>query len=489
MLRYSSGKLEQGHRTRYVLPIRHMVTSLIILCLITAVWPSSVVAGAALTDKTPPFYTQVAGGEFYTVALRNDGSVWEWGRNMTGSLALQKTGTYINTSAPVRVANLSDIISIRITQGSAQNLAVKSDGTVWQWGADDCSKYKDRCNYSILPEQVKGVADTIAVDATDKVGYAVHKDGSVWQWSRLANQADTADGSPSTQVKGLNNVTQVMIGEKKLYAVKQDGTVWSLSLKEKQQATPVKIKGLANIKQIYVYNELLALDKKGKLWHLKENGKVTSIYPTLKLKEVKFRASSMLLLTESGDVYSYGDPMVKNGKVSGLPKIQTIGTGTYHSLAVSTDGKMWGWGGNKYLELGAPSKSPDGMVYHPIQALDDIDIYLNGSVIALGYPAIKTDASVQIPLASLARVMGAQLTYTLGSNGYPETYTLTFKDKTVVFHANQTTIQANDQGKELPEMMSAVGGAVTIPYQLLEMGLNVKVTWDPVRRRIDIQSS
>ena len=73
----------------------------------------------------------VAAGSHHSLALKADGSVWAWGRNNGGQLG---DGTLVNKAAPVQVlAPGSGVIAI--TAAGAHTLALKADGSVWEWGS------------------------------------------------------------------------------------------------------------------------------------------------------------------------------------------------------------------------------------------------------------------------------------------------------------------------------------------------------------------
>ena len=67
----------------------------------------------------------VASGAFYSLALKNDGTVWGWGENDKGQLG---NGTFSNTNIPVQVvssggAAFSGVVAI--AGGTNHTLALK----------------------------------------------------------------------------------------------------------------------------------------------------------------------------------------------------------------------------------------------------------------------------------------------------------------------------------------------------------------------------
>jgi alpha-tubulin suppressor-like RCC1 family protein len=64
-----------------------------------------------------------------TVILKEDGTVWAWGKNDFGQLG---NGSYNDSDLPVQVSNLTDVAAISANYD--YNLALREDGTVWFWG-------------------------------------------------------------------------------------------------------------------------------------------------------------------------------------------------------------------------------------------------------------------------------------------------------------------------------------------------------------------
>src|SRR5437879_5108552 len=79
--------------------------------------------------------TAIAGGYLYRLALKSDGTVWAWGHNQYGELG---NGTYTNNDTPVQVLGPGGVGFLTgvtaLGGGQYHSLALKSDGTVWAWG-------------------------------------------------------------------------------------------------------------------------------------------------------------------------------------------------------------------------------------------------------------------------------------------------------------------------------------------------------------------
>lgn len=86
----------------------------------------------------------IACGMDHGVALKSDGTVWCWGRNDSGQLG---TGSWDDEEVPAQVVNkdetgfLEDIVSI--AAGDYHTVALATDGTVWTWGNGDNGELGD----------------------------------------------------------------------------------------------------------------------------------------------------------------------------------------------------------------------------------------------------------------------------------------------------------------------------------------------------------
>lgn len=83
-------------------------------------------------------WCQVAGNN-HTAALKTDGSLWTWGFNSCGNLG---DLTIIDRSSPIQEITSSKTW-YQVTSGRGSTLSVKTDGTIWAWGGNNCGKLGD----------------------------------------------------------------------------------------------------------------------------------------------------------------------------------------------------------------------------------------------------------------------------------------------------------------------------------------------------------
>jgi hypothetical protein len=264
--------------------------------------------------------TAIAAGSHHCLALKNDGTVWAWGFNGLGSLGI---GSTVNSFYPVKVASLSGITAI--AAGGDHSMALKSDGTVWAWGSNSFGELGDGSTSNRpTPVQVDGLSNVTAISGGASHSLALKSDGTVWAWGRNTwgqlGDDSTTDRNHPVQVANLSDVSTITAGGIHSMALKNDGTVWSW--------------GNNYDGQLGVGNQL----------------KISSAAPTLEPGEENttriFAGFGNNL--ESSDLALSDNPI----QVSGISNVTMIAAGEYHSLALTSEGKVWAWGYNGYGELG-----------------------------------------------------------------------------------------------------------------------------------------
>jgi len=86
----------------------------------------------------------IAAGYWHTMAAKSDGSAWTWGWNMMGQLG---DGTTTTRTTPVRVSGLTTGV-VTVAAGQYHSLALKSDSTVWAWGNNSAGQLGDNTTTS-----------------------------------------------------------------------------------------------------------------------------------------------------------------------------------------------------------------------------------------------------------------------------------------------------------------------------------------------------
>jgi alpha-tubulin suppressor-like RCC1 family protein len=75
-------------------------------------------------------WSVLAGSPGHMLALKTDGTLWAWGANGSGQLG---DDTKVDRAVPIQIGFEDDWIDI--SAGPAHSLAMKADGSVWAWGA------------------------------------------------------------------------------------------------------------------------------------------------------------------------------------------------------------------------------------------------------------------------------------------------------------------------------------------------------------------
>jgi alpha-tubulin suppressor-like RCC1 family protein len=162
--------------------------------------------------------TLAAGGR-HTLAVLEGGSVWSWGKNDYGQLG---NGNRADQLTPAVVTNLSGIVAV--AGGLRHSLALKSNGSVWSWGADELQP-----GINVVPRAVPGLSNVTAIAAGRAHSLALCADGSVWAWGQNdhGQLGSTAYSREPQRVAGVNGVATISAGAYHSVAAQSDGTMFA----------------------------------------------------------------------------------------------------------------------------------------------------------------------------------------------------------------------------------------------------------------------
>ena len=253
-----------------------------------------------ITDVFPRSQTHktFVAGEKHNLAIRENGSLWAWGANDHGQLG---DGTTNTTATPKQISSGP---WVAVAAGLDFSLAIKSDGTLWAWGDDSQGQIGDGGTANVLtPKQVPG-NNWLAVSAGGLHVLALKKDGHVYSWGYNA-EAELGLGHTTTPIR---TPTQVCPTSSSAYPC--------------EQAVFVSVSGGSN--------HSLALDMNGAIWGWgsNANSQLTSVVGGMAL-----RPTLISSVSGSGERWSQ------------------VEAGFLHSVGLSS-GLVFTWGDNQYSELG-----------------------------------------------------------------------------------------------------------------------------------------
>ena len=266
--------------------------------------------------------TAVDGGGYFSMALKNDGTLWTWGYNGFGQLGNGTSGLYLASSSPVQINSMAG--AVRIDGGGSHSLVLKNDGTVWASGYNVDGELGNGTNTnSNIYVQVNFLTGVKAIAAGGYHSLAV-KNGYVWSWGgNGVGQLGIGTGAGSNipvPVQCIKDIIAVSAGQYNSLALKNDGTVWIWG--SGGGNIPVLVDSLSGITAISTgWWHSLSLKNDGTVWAWGEN------------------SDGQL---GNGSYSSSYNPVP--APVNGLTDIIEIAAAEKYSLALKNDGTVWTWG-------------------------------------------------------------------------------------------------------------------------------------------------
>jgi alpha-tubulin suppressor-like RCC1 family protein len=169
-----------------------------------------------------------AGGEYFCISTKTDGTLWSWGDNSDGQLGTSSP-TNTDQSSPCQIG--TDNTWTKVGAGRQTGYGIKTDGTLWAWGTNSHGVFGNNSPTAQLssPIQIDGTTWS-SVDSGYRHTGSIKTDGTLWMWGEgtngaLAQNNQTHYSSPR-QVPGTT-WSQVQCGREYSLAVKTDGTAWA----------------------------------------------------------------------------------------------------------------------------------------------------------------------------------------------------------------------------------------------------------------------
>lgn len=247
--------------------------------------------------------------------------------------------------------NRDEVGVVDFAVGGMHVIALDKNNNLWSWGTNDSAvlgretskgeektlKDMDNSNdddddedgdlneFESTPGKVEGLPESLKIvrlAASDNLSVVLLEDGSVWAWGTFRNNEgilgfskDVKIQRKPTRISELENIVQIVAGKDHILALDNKGIVYAWG----------------NGQQFQLGRKIL------------ERSMMTSLEP----------------------------------RSFGLKNIKFIGSGEFHSFAISTKGKVYTWGLNQYGQCGLDKNIDDGaVVMKPteIKSLTDKDI-------------------------------------------------------------------------------------------------------------------
>ena len=139
-------------------------------------------------------WSTIAAGYAISAAIKSDGTLWTWGRG--ASFGATGHNNLTNYSSPVQVGSLTNWANISI--GFFQMIAIKTDGTLWSWGANNLGQLGlGNTTYYSSPKQIGALTNWSSTSCGNYHVLSIKTDGTLWSW-----------GNNNYGQLGINNITQ-----------------------------------------------------------------------------------------------------------------------------------------------------------------------------------------------------------------------------------------------------------------------------------------
>ena len=296
-----------------------------------------------------------------TFATKPDGSLWSWGRNNDGQLG---HGDKTDYSSPKQVMGGSGPGDWAYVTASRENAyGIKQNGSLWSWGRNTYSMLLQGAGglthdfgkgYSPVPIIGTGYDDydwsTVETEFCRQSYGAtwMKNDGSLWTWGdgqygALGIQNSNMQISSPTQIPGDWTGSKFGHGDQMQAAVKPDGTLWAWGRNHwgnlgqntagnpTMRSSPVQVPGTNWYRPLCDSLSMFCVRGDGTLWCCGDNGQ------------------GRLGQNMADAPGSARSSMVQ---IPGTTWTGSISASYGTIIAKKSDGTLWGWGRNTNGQLG-----------------------------------------------------------------------------------------------------------------------------------------
>lgn len=387
----------------------------------------------------PKLWNLVSAGARHSLAVTSLGTVKAWGANDYGQVGNGTSGG--NCLQPIDVQGLTGVVSV--AGGGFFSLALKNDGTVWEWGSNIRPQFDGEGSIT-TPRQIDGLSNIVAIAAGGAHGMALSGNGAVYTWGysaygQIGNGVSLGKTLVSTPFAAMTGAKAIGPMGNASYALKADGSVYSWG---QDSVTNPNVPTLrTDISEPLALLTSSGAERTATTLGLTATGRIHATGPEMADQQGSFpfrnifnagfiggttsRSAAFVIRSVGRVLYGWGDDTygqlpidpASGGLAGGISKllidrVLDVSAGDWHVLALREDGSLWAWGWNQQGQIGNNAVSEQ---HDPVQILSpgsvntDID---GGTPVDPGTPpAAPTEFAVQAAeesnILTWTRVSGA----------------------------------------------------------------------------------
>lgn len=476
------------------------------------------------------------------------GDVHSFGTNGQGQLGHGDTD---QRHVPTKIDGLGPVATVAASNFNYYSLIVLADGDVYSFGMNFYGQlgHGDTDNRN-MPTKIIGLENARTADAGGGHSLVLLENGDVYSFGFHRGQLGQDYGVDNTRpakIAGLGPAQTVSAGGEHSLVLLENGNVYAFGQGGFGQLgdgdrygnrAPEKIEGLPPIKEISAgYTHSLVVTTTGEVYAFGSNGegelglghtedvltptRITGIDPAL---QVSAGNKHSLILLENGNVLSFGrnntgqlghgettpqwTSVTTPTKIEGLGKAQAIAAGMEHSLVLSEQGDVYGFGRNNYGSLGWDPDlgSHPAPYYNPvptkIEGLGEVQVISAGYNFSLVLEAVEREISITIdnsllhpevppiilhgrtlvPLRAIFEALDVEVEW------IAETRTVigTTDDTRIELTVDSTRTLLNGVEGALDVPATIIEGRTLVPVRFIAESTGQNVDWDAENRRVVI---